>query len=48
MAHDGCDVWLISLSALPRRVASDDIYKGHYILKDSLVLASVWEFLHDP
>jgi cytochrome P450 len=29
-------------------VTSDDIYKGYYIPKGSLVLANVWKFLHDP
>lgn len=48
MAHDVRLVFLSLSSALPHRVASDDVYKGYYIPKDSLVLANVWKFLHDP
>lgn len=29
-------------------MTSDDVYKGYYIPKDSLILANVWKFLHDP
>ncbi|KAJ7127635.1 cytochrome P450 [Mycena epipterygia] len=34
--------------AVPHRAMADDVYEGYLIPKDSLVLANVWKFLHDP
>lgn len=45
VAHDAC---FFPPPALPHRVTSDDIYRGYHIPKDSLILANVWKFLHDP
>ncbi|KAJ7102588.1 cytochrome P450 [Mycena belliarum] len=34
--------------AVPHRAMADDVYEGYFIPKDTLVLANVWKFLHDP
>ncbi|KAJ7133346.1 cytochrome P450 [Mycena epipterygia] len=34
--------------AVPHRAMADDVYEGYLIPKDSLVIANVWKFLHDP
>ncbi|TCD68842.1 hypothetical protein EIP91_009556 [Steccherinum ochraceum] len=33
---------------LPHRVTQDDEYAGYLIPKDTIILANVWKFLHDP
>ncbi|KAJ7288668.1 cytochrome P450 [Mycena rebaudengoi] len=33
---------------VPHRSMADDVYEGYFIPKDSLVIANVWKFLHDP
>lgn len=34
--------------AIPHRVMADDIYKGYFIPKDSIVIGNAWAILHDP
>jgi len=34
--------------AVPHRTMKDDIHEGYFIPKDTLVIANVWKFLHDP
>jgi len=34
--------------AVPHRAMQDNVYKGYFIPKDSLVFVNVWHFLHDP
>ncbi|KAJ7451064.1 cytochrome P450 [Mycena latifolia] len=34
--------------AVPHRAMADDAYEGYFIPKDTLVIANVWKFLHDP
>ncbi|KAJ7726441.1 cytochrome P450 [Mycena maculata] len=34
--------------AVPHRAMADDVYEGYFIPKDTLVIANVWKFLHDP
>ncbi|KAH8102293.1 cytochrome P450 [Cristinia sonorae] len=33
---------------LPHRVSEDDVYEGYFIPKGTMVLANIWQFLHDP
>ncbi|KAJ6548518.1 cytochrome P450 [Mycena capillaripes] len=34
--------------AIPHRAMADDVYRNYFIPKDTLVVANVWKFLHDP
>ncbi|KAJ3729886.1 cytochrome P450 [Lentinula raphanica] len=34
--------------AVPHRAMKDDVFRGYFIPKDSLVFVNVWYFLHDP
>ncbi|KAF7360772.1 Cytochrome P450 [Mycena venus] len=34
--------------ALPHRAMADDVYENYFIPQDTLVIANVWKFLHDP
>ncbi|KAJ3814347.1 cytochrome P450 [Lentinula lateritia] len=34
--------------AVPHRAMKDNVFRGYYIPKDSLVFVNVWHFLHDP
>ncbi|KAI0771956.1 cytochrome P450 [Trametes elegans] len=34
--------------AIPHRVIEDDFYNGYFIPKDTIVIANVWQMLHDP
>ncbi|KZV77325.1 cytochrome P450 [Peniophora sp. CONT] len=33
--------------AIPHRVAADDVYRGYFIPRDSIVLGNAWGLLHD-
>ncbi|KDQ52240.1 hypothetical protein JAAARDRAFT_40360 [Jaapia argillacea MUCL 33604] len=33
---------------LPHRVMKDDVHAGYHIPKDSIIIANIWQFLHDP
>ncbi|KAJ6573817.1 cytochrome P450 [Mycena vulgaris] len=33
---------------VPHRAMADDVYEGYFIPKDTLVIANIWKFLHDP
>ncbi|KZV73575.1 cytochrome P450 [Peniophora sp. CONT] len=33
---------------IPHRLMEDDVYNGYFIPKGSLVLANIWNMLHDP
>ncbi|KAJ6500292.1 cytochrome P450 [Mycena vulgaris] len=33
---------------LPHRLSQDDWYDGHFLPKDSIVIANVWDLNHDP
>ncbi|EPQ59616.1 cytochrome P450 [Gloeophyllum trabeum ATCC 11539] len=33
---------------VPHRVTEDDVHEGYYIPKGSLVIANIWQILHDP
>ena len=35
------------LSAIPHRVSADDVYRGYFIPRDSVVLGNAWALLHD-
>ncbi|KAJ7482980.1 cytochrome P450 [Mycena galericulata] len=34
--------------AIPHRAMADDVYEGYFIPKNTVVIANVWKFLHDP
>ncbi|KAF7332878.1 Cytochrome P450 [Mycena venus] len=34
--------------AIPHRAMADDVYENYFIPKDTLVIANIWKFLHDP
>ncbi|KAJ7644946.1 cytochrome P450 [Roridomyces roridus] len=34
--------------AVPHRAMANDVYEGYFIPKNTLVIANVWKFLHDP
>ncbi|KAF7360792.1 Cytochrome P450 [Mycena venus] len=41
--------WLpVAPLAIPHRAMADGMYNNYFIPKDSLVIANVWKFLHDP
>ncbi|KAJ6540312.1 cytochrome P450 [Mycena capillaripes] len=33
---------------IPHRAMADDVYESYFIPKDTLVIANIWKFLHDP
>ncbi|KAF7360790.1 Cytochrome P450 [Mycena venus] len=41
--------WLpVAPLAIPHRAMADGMYNNYFIPKDTLVIANVWKFLHDP
>ncbi|KAJ3485041.1 hypothetical protein NLI96_g5232 [Meripilus lineatus] len=34
--------------AIPHRLIQDDEFQGYHLPKDTLVIANIWKFLHDP
>ncbi|EAU84014.2 cytochrome P450 [Coprinopsis cinerea okayama7 len=38
----------VTPTSVPHRVLEDDIHNGYFIPKGSLVIANVWNMLHDP
>ena len=38
----------LSNTAIPHRLIEDDVHDGYYLPKGTIVIANVWQMLHDP